>query len=112
MQHVDAGTKIGIYTDVFGARMVEFRTGWLRRRIKLELEPVEIGHLKEALRARREGRTPATNVAFAPGHQQLMPRLLTIRALVAASRKRRASLNLSTSNGPPLDGCTEIPHVC
>ena len=58
LQQVAAGEKIRIFTDIYGARSAEFRTGWLRRTIKVELEPREIERLKDALRRRREQRTP------------------------------------------------------
>ena len=53
LRHVKAGTKIKLYTDIYGAWLVEFRTGWLKRKIKVELEAHDVERLKDALRSRR-----------------------------------------------------------
>jgi hypothetical protein len=58
LEQVRAGEKIRIYSDIYGARLAEFRVGWLlRRKVKVELEPGEVDRLKDALRRRRLGRT-------------------------------------------------------
>ena len=61
LQQVKAGRKIRIYTDLYGARLAEFKVGWLlRRSVRVELEPREVDRLKDALRRRREDqRAPA-----------------------------------------------------
>jgi hypothetical protein len=54
LHHVNAGKKIQIYTDIYGAWRVEYRTGWLlRRTVRVELESADVAKVKEALRKRR-----------------------------------------------------------
>ena len=57
---VQAGDKIKISTDVFGARRAEFTVGWLlRKTVSIDLEPRDVERLKQALRSRRATRDAA-----------------------------------------------------
>lgn len=58
--HINAGRKVRLYTDVFGAWLVEVPTGWLGRKVKVELEKNEIDQVKDALRSRRGGASATT----------------------------------------------------
>jgi hypothetical protein len=57
LSHIQAGRKISLYTDIYGAWLVEVPTGWLGRKVKVELESNEIAHIKDALRSRRVAST-------------------------------------------------------
>jgi hypothetical protein len=60
MQHVGAGHKIRMYTDVYGAWSAEIKTGWLfQRTVSVDLELPEVEKIKDALRRRRHARENA-----------------------------------------------------
>ena len=54
LHRVNAGDRVTLYTDVYGTWRLELRTGWLRRKVHVELELADVETVKQALRSRRD----------------------------------------------------------